>query len=154
MKRFMTAIVAGALALATAGSAAAAPKPTGPLGNHPVFPLSCSGGWLDEPVDGLGVVANDRSTKTLPTAFVYPNGDLTADPIQGVSMYREIWDVTDKPFIFDEGSRGNQTKDQALDRWDVATCVTPALPGEALAVAYPDAEYLVGHLYVIWNWVK
>ena len=154
MKRLMTMLTAGALALAAAGSAAAAPMPTAPLGNHPAFPMVCEGGQFDEATFGLAVVANERAGATLPTAFFYPDGDLSADPILGVSMYREILDVTGEPMMIDEGGRGNLTKEDVLARWDVSTCATPPLDGALLAPVYPDGGFEGGHLYVFVNYVK
>lgn len=158
MKRLMTMVTAGALALVTAGSAGAAPMPTDPLGNHPAFPMVCEGGQFDYPTPGWVVLANDGSDATLPTAFFYPgldvNGpDLSADAVLGVSMYRETLDVTDGVMI-GEGGRGNLTKDDVLTRWDIATCTTPPMPGESLASVYPDGAFQAGHDYVFVNYVK
>ena len=158
MKRLMTMVTSGALALAAAGSAAAAPMPTDPFGNHPAFPMVCDGGQFDEATFGWVVLANGGAYPTLPVAFFYPGGgvdgpDLSADPILGVSMYRETFDVTEGVMIREEG-RGNLTKDDVLSRWDVSTCSTLPLDGGLLDEVYPDTGFEVDHSYVFVIYVK
>ncbi len=174
MKRFVLILAAMAMLVATASAASAAPKPTDLDGNHPVYPNFCEGGAIpgDGPVFGLGVILNGGSNGALPTAAFYPGGDLTADPIVAVSMYRVISatpnDGTDgAPFEIGEsrgGGNGNKAPDlgpdiaagvdRVMSRWDVTVCSTPPIDGALLAVLYPDGIFSGDYTYVFTNYLK
>ena len=173
MRRFVFILAAMAMLVMTASTASAAPKPTELDGNHPAFPNFCQGGpFGDETVFGLGVILNGGSNGALPTAAFYPGGDLSADPVLGVSMYRVI-SATPKegtqvpPFAIGESrGRGNGNKvldlgadivtgiDRVTSRWDVARCWTPPTDGELLAALYPGGIFTGDYTYVFTNYLK
>ncbi|MFA9565352.1 MAG: hypothetical protein ACERLM_11695 [Acidimicrobiales bacterium] len=174
MKRFVLILVTMAMLVVTASAASAAPKPTDLDGNHPVYPNICVGGALagDEPVFGLGVILNGGSHGALPTAAFYPFGDLSADPIVAVSMYRVISATPTDPeglaFEIGEsrgGGNGNKAPDldaadvtagvdRVMSRWDVTVCSTPSINGALLAELYPDGIFGGDDTYVFTNYLK
>jgi hypothetical protein len=174
MKRFVLILATMAMLMVTASAASAAPKPTDLDGNHPAYPNVCEGSAVPDggPVFGLAVVLNGGSHGALPTAAFYPGGDLSADPILGVSMYRVISAIpnpgTDvSPFAIGESrGTGNGNKapdlgadiaagvDRVVSRWDVTVCTTPPIDGALLAVLYPGGIFSGDYTYVLTNFVK